>query len=731
MILFEDDWKYYPTARPNFETDNDSFLLLAKTYKSMGVKNYYFHLALIDQTLKTVNPFADNLTIEQMARIGEECRINPWYFFREILRIKPQSGMEPLRFRGDRGNIGAAWHFFNHITLFWVQPRQTGKSTGADALALFLIYFGAENTRINMLTVSEKLRVENIERLHKAREYFPKYLDKHKKNIDAENKMRVTCSELGNEYSTAVPRNSEDAANTLGRGTTAPIILIDESPFIPFIEVIVPAMLASTGAARDQAKEKGEFYGNVFTTTAGKLDTKGGKYIYDIMCDSMVLDERVLFDLKNSDEVYRIVAANSDKANPRVNMTMSHRQLGKSDEWLQTKMAESFSRGMEADRDFLNIWTAGGESHPLPIEICEAIRASVKDPVATTLEDRDYIVRWYCDPASIAFKTCTLGLDTSEAIGKDAIAGVLLDDATLETLAVFKINETNIFSFADWLATFLIKHPTITLVPERRSTGGSILDLLLLKLPMHGINPFTRIYSIAVEDGYYDQNSPNYKDDYRYANQDVSRQPHGFADRMKSVFGFATSGAGRHSRSKLYMETLQPLARYACTHINDTLLASEINSLTVKNGRLDHSRDSNDDLVIAWMLGAWFLLSSRNLGFYGKHNQLTDIREFRPNVVGAAPRTQYDAYLEDEQKLIKEEIQELADRLSGTRDLFEIMQLEAQLRSVYARVKDVSNGVTSLEQVLKTAEEQRRVDIRNNRSHRAAYQMPMFSNLRR
>lgn len=726
MILFQGDWKYYPTAEPNFETSNESFLLLAKTYQKMGVKNCLFHLALVDQSLKGINPYSPYLTIEQMVRIEEEIRINPWFFFREVLRIKPQAGAEGLMFRGDRGNIGAAWLFFNHVTLFWVQPRQTGKSTGADALALYLIYFGAENTRINMLTKDEKLRVENIDRLHKARELLPKYLDKHKKNTDAENKLKITCDELGNEYSTSVPRNNADQALNLGRGTTSPIIFIDESPFIPFIEVTVPAMLASTGAARDQAKATGQFYGNVFTTTAGKLDTRGGKFIHDIMSTSMTMNEQLLFDLANTDEVLHVVAANSNKKNPSVNLTLSHRQLGKTDDWLAEKMAESFSKGMDADRDFLNIWTAGGETHPLPAEICEAIRASVKDPVVSTVEDRGYALRWYCDPASLANRTCTLGLDTSDAVGKDAIGGVLLDDATLETLMVFKINETNIITFADWLANFMIKYPTVTLVPERRSTGGSIIDMLLLKLPMNGINPFTRIYSIAVEDGYYDSASPNFKEDFRCINQDVSRQPYGFADRMKSIFGFVTSGSGRHSRNKLYVETLQPLARYACTKVNDTALAAEINGLSIKNGRLDHSSGSNDDLVIAWMLASWFLLSTRNMGFYNKYNALTNVREYRPNVVGAAPRTSYDDYIDNEQKFIREEITQLADQLSASRDLFEIMKLEARLRNVYTRVKDVSTGLASLEQVLKTAEEQRRADIRGHRGNHAVNDVPMF-----
>lgn len=736
MILFKEDWDSYPLAEPNFDTNNKSFLLLAKTYKEMGIKNWYFHLALMDPALKDVDPFAEDLDLMDMVRVDEECRLNPWYFLREILRIKPQAGATPLRFRADRGNIGAAWCFFNHITIFWVQPRQTGKSTGSDAIALYLIYFGMSNSRINMLTKDEKLRVENIERLHKSREYFPKYLDKHKKNVDAENKMRITCTMLGNEYSTQVPRNSEDQANNLGRGTTSPIVFMDEPPFIPFIDIVIPAMLAATGAARDQAAAEGQFYGNIFTTTAGKLDTKGGAFIYGMMTEAMVMDERLIFDLKNAEETYRFVGAQSDRSNPSINLTLSHRQLGKTDEWLQEKMSQAYSRGATADRDYLNIWTSGGEFHPLPVEITEAIRNSVRDPVHTEINSRDYLVKWYINPKELKYRTATLGLDPSEVLGKDALAGVLVDDASLEVLATFKIKETNIFTFSDWLAEWLAEHETVTLVPERRSTGSAIIDVLLLKLPMMGINPYRRIYSVIVDDSVYNPQSHNFREEFRIINQDVAQQPYGFADKHKVNFGFATTGGvtARFSRNKLYVETLQSYARYTCQKIFDVGLAGEINGLTVKNNRVDHQTGSNDDMVIAWLLAGWFLISTRNHGFYGKMNVLTNVREFRPKVEGEPDKTPYQLYIEDEQKSIKDEIARIADELSECRDLFEIMKLEAKLKNVYATLKEVGTGMGTFEQVLAAAAEKRRADIRHNRTNPQAANIPLFgtgTNMRR
>ena len=64
MILFLDDWKKYPTARPHLETTNTSYIELASLYRDMGVKNHFFHLALVDQDLKYVDPHSTDITPE-------------------------------------------------------------------------------------------------------------------------------------------------------------------------------------------------------------------------------------------------------------------------------------------------------------------------------------------------------------------------------------------------------------------------------------------------------------------------------------------------------------------------------------------------------------------------------------------------------------------------------------------------------------------------------------------
>src|SRR5690606_13874646 len=124
MILFLDDWKKYPRAIVDDRTSNRTFVELADKYAQMGLKNYFFHLALLQPELQGVDPFDPDLTVEQMAKINLEARYNPWYFYRECFRLPSQGGDVPDPLRANRGNIGAYWCYYNHVDTGLTQPRQ-------------------------------------------------------------------------------------------------------------------------------------------------------------------------------------------------------------------------------------------------------------------------------------------------------------------------------------------------------------------------------------------------------------------------------------------------------------------------------------------------------------------------------------------------------------------------------------------------------------------------------
>lgn len=707
MILFLKDWYKYPTARPDWETPNSSFLDLAKIYKSMGIKNYFFHLALINPELKGIDPFDPMLTDAQMGAIALEAKINPWYFFREILKIKPQASANPIQFRASRGNIGMYWAFFNHIDLILIQPRQTGKSVGTDALSIYLLFVATENTRINMLTKDENLRRQQVERLKAMRDYLPAYMNHHNPREDYDNTFMISCKLFNNEYSTAVPRNNEDAANNIGRGSTAPISFIDEPPFIPFIDVIVPAMLAATTAAVEEAKKFGSHYGNIFTTTAGKKDTRSGKFIHEMLQNAMIFDERKLFDCDNMFAAQELVKDNTPDGGCIMNMTLSHRQLGYSDAWLRDAIIRSKATGEAAERDFLNRWTSGGLSSPLSTELNNLLRQSEIEPLFVEKVKRNYTLNWYIPYERIdefmRCNDCTIGLDTAEGIGRDSMAFVMIDNRTLRVVATLNVSETNVINFAEFIADFLVKYPRTTLIPERKSTGITIIDMLLIKLPMLGEDPFKRIFNTAVDEGLHLE-----KEEFKVLYNSIDTRPRNHADKYKRRFGFATAGDGRFSRNGLYESTLVRAAKLTNQHMYDKRLIDEITGLIVKNDRIDHKSSGHDDMVIGWMLAAWMLLNGRYLDMYGIMAPLRDAVEYMEGHDEIPEVSGYDKYLTAQQSHFRDQIVQLSDDLAKCHDDLIAQRIEQRIQALYAKLSDADNNLPTFDSLIKAATEKRK-----------------------
>lgn len=706
MILFADDWKHYPSATIHTQTRNTSFLRMAQMYKNMGIKNHAFHLTLLQPHLADVDPHDPNLSTDLMIDIGMECKWNPWYFFREIFRVPPQASMHPLQFRANRGNMALYWLFFNHIDVALIQPRQTGKSLSTDGLMANLIYVSTQNTRINLLTKDDELRKANIDRLKDIRKYLPPYLVNLQKD-DSDNKEELTCKAKNNKYKTAVGQKSLSAAGNLGRGLTSPILHIDEPPFIDFMDQVFPTIMNAGNAARDEAAAFGACYGTILTTTAGKKDTRSGRYMYDMIHSGMVWTEKI-FDCKDRNEALQMIKRNCLGKKLIVNATFSHRQLGYTDEWAAQKIAESNSDPDTANRDMFNVWTAGGLKSALSIEINELIRSSEREPEFTEITDDLYIIRWYIKESELNdFMNSTVfvcGLDSSEAIGRDSITLIIQDVRDLSVVGAVTLNETNLIRVGLFVAKLMIRFQKIILIPERRSSGQTIIDTLLLELPKQGIDPFKRIYNLIVDEHL------ERPDDWKTIQYDMGRRPQSFLDTAKKYFGFATSGSGKHSRNVLYSEILTLGAKSAGKVIYDKPLISEILTLEVKNGRVDHGEDGHDDHIIAWMLGVWFLTRGKNLRYYGIENPLSHVRAFSKNK--SVEQEEEEEYEREVQLNIRQEIEQLFDDLKNTRDDAICMQIENRIRVLDRRLKEQFTEGASIDALIRDAEATRVKQVR-------------------
>lgn len=619
MILFKEDWAKYPEAVIHVETKNKSFLKLASVYKKMGVENHAFMLALHDPALRNVDPHdMDNITDDIMHRVAAECKINPWYFFREVLKAPPIAGRSSIPFQAKRSNMATYWLFFNHIMCYLIQLRQTGKSFGTYGLQRYLLNIACEDTEINHFTKDDKLKVETISKVKAFNKELPPYLRLESKT-DSRNKESVDVTILNNKLTTHIMQSSKIAARNLGRGLTSPIFFFDEIAFFINNFLTLPAALAAAGDAVDSAKQAGAPYGTIFMTTAGFLNTPHGEYAHSLFESGMKFTEK-LFDAKNIDDLETIIKRNSRSSATGgkiklVSMEFNHRQLGYTDEWLRDKMASALSDGENAESDYLNIWQTGSDSAPLPPEMLNILKDSSTEPIFTEITNGGFVIRWYITEEEVAYLKkntfVVIGLDTSDAVGKDDIAMCIRDVRTGKTVGVGIFNEVNIIVFAEWLSNLAIEIVHSVLVIERRSTGVTIIDHLLRFLPANGVDPFKKIFNWVVDD--FGAHPKRFEE----IDMPMNRRHITIYDKYRPLFGYATSGSGRSSRDNLYGRSLLASVKYTGHVAHDKELVGQITSLITKNGRIDHAAGSNDDIVIAWLLTYWFLVYAKNIGYYG------------------------------------------------------------------------------------------------------------------
>ena len=661
MILFLEDWKKYPNATLQLNTKNTSFIRIAKLLKHMGIKNHAFMLALHNPALMDVDPWNPNITPVEVDMVTEECKQNFWYFIREVYRVPPAAGTIPIMFKANRANISYFWLFFNHITTYLIQPRQTGKSLSYTTVDIYLTNF-LVNYTTSVLLKDDPLRVKTAEKHKVGFEYLPPYLNMLDKR-DVKNTERIHLKALNNTINFYVGQKDIKSADNTGRGMTTPTAQIDEFAYTRNIDITMPAMLAGTTAAREQAENAGLPYGISLLTTPGKLATKEGRYAFKIYQESFRWTEKLL-DSENREELLNYILKNSTfKKAPIVLLEYNHRQLGYTDEWLLERIEISRAEGEDAAADFLNKWATGNLSHPLNKKVLEVIEKSKKDPVDNYISDEGYILRLYMTEREFfnnnLYTHYIISVDPSEAAGRDDIGMVIMDVYTGEVVAAGNFNETSIPMFARFLFSLLKKLPNSTLMVERKSTGTSILDNLAEFLINDGINPFIRIFNWVIDD--FDSFKYNYPQiaDTRFRDFDLYIK-------FKNKFGFATSGSGKTSRSYLYGSIIKGAGSYIGEYVNDKLLADQILSLTVRKGRVDHPEGGHDDMVIAWLISYWFMVEAKHKELYGIDGSKVLSTAVDAELIEDATDEEKEYILFQER--LKEKITELLDELENAKD---------------------------------------------------------------
>jgi hypothetical protein len=673
-ILYEKDWDKYPDAIVHTESRNESWVKMAAKYRTMGVKHWYMMLALIQPELAKWDPFDPNLPEHIVQMMMLECEENPWYFFREIQRVPAKSGGGSHPLRANRGNIAMFWCVMNSFITYVQQIRQTGKSLNTRAVVNYFHNVAARDS-MHILFTKGDLRKEEIKEYKLMRDLLPKWMwYLHPK--DADNQHEFTTLSRGNRTKSYVPQGDPEAANGVGRGTTPTLVTGDEVPFLPYAEISIPSLIAATTASFDEARANGSMHGILYTTTAGDLSTDSGKYVFEKIKSIAMFFSEILYDCVDRKDAVATIRANSKSEAPYVDISFNHLQLGYSDEWLREKIATVPASRDKIRRDYLGQWTFGSASNPIKEKILNKIRKSLNQEPITDKSNESYIVRYHVPKEEALRRKSVLGLDTSNAVGRDSMSGIMVDIETGEVLLAFSVSESNLIRFSMWFSKFMQEFKEMTVIPEAKSTWITILDYLLIDLPINGVDPGRRIYSRVVDRA---EASEAAKRDYREYSHGIPTERKFFP--YRSDFGFPTSGPLREA---LYIDIMPVATETTATMIRDASLIDELSTLVERRGRIDHASSGHDDHVISWLMTHWFLRSARNLDHYGINTRsiLSRLRTM------AAESPQESKRILKEEKLLND-IYLMEEKIDNSKSHMERKYLETKLKVMKSELKTV------------------------------------------
>ncbi len=324
MFFYEEDrFKY--NLHIHTETKNISFLKMSKFLYDKGIKNNKFPLYLYHKELRNIPDVTalEDPSLELAQMIALECRMNPWYFMREMVKVPAAGGAKPFILH--RGNMALIWCFYQNIDTYVMMPRQFYKTVSTMAIVAQVMYFLAQSFEIVLFTKDSSLIGDNVERLKVIKEHLPPWLIE-KSSKDKDNKEGLSYHAARTEYKTVCQQEDPFAADKKGRGASTPMQHWDEIEMIKNLRTMFGAAVAGTHEARRNAAQKGMPHANIYTSTAGYLDTDECQFCQELKSNGLMFTEK-LYDLNNTHVLKDILRQSS--SNQMMLIVFSFLQLGK------------------------------------------------------------------------------------------------------------------------------------------------------------------------------------------------------------------------------------------------------------------------------------------------------------------------------------------------------------------------------------------------------------------
>lgn len=346
MVLFDND-KENTSLYIDLETPNTSFLKYALSLKAEGIVNWNFCLALLNKELIGIDPHSEDLDDDIKIAIIQESHLNPWYYFREVVRVPSPFNINGDSMIGNKISITMIWLYFNKVRSVFVANRQFGKTIPIKAIFswVLLLDHGHNGT---ILSPVEVLAMNNISGIYKFIKLLPSYFNKHfleqvkltKTPVLAYNTF---CNTVTSKFS---PENDKQAAN-LYCGESIQSLFVDNATDIPYLDTILNNVVPYTNSINVNV----DIYGDIIITTrSGEISDKYPrvKWVYENLIKNSPEWNNLIFDTE-SNEVLK-----ENLANHHLVVSTTHKELGFSDKWLKDKIESS----MASEDDYKNEWSA-------------------------------------------------------------------------------------------------------------------------------------------------------------------------------------------------------------------------------------------------------------------------------------------------------------------------------------------------------------------------------------
>lgn len=591
----------------HISTSNLSFIQTARDLKSLAINNNAFFLSLYNPDLADVDPFSPNLTKEQVQAIINECIINPWYFIRECVRIPEQGGGTGpgagSKFRLHRGNLAACWCFFRNIDLYLVIPRQCFKTHSMLACLNWAYIFGTSNSVFNFSNKSQKDSDDNLRKMKEQKDVLPIYMQ-HRYGIEIDesgdfkqvkgldNVRTMTNPVNGNRIDSKPSAATEEKADGIGRGNSAPIQFYDEVEFTKYIGTIIMAAGPAYVRAAENAKKNGAMYGRIFITTPGNIDSQPVKDSMSTREQAAVFTER-LYDM-TEDDIAAFMKANS--RNGIIYIEFNYKQIGMDEEWYQKVCAVSNWDKIKIKREVLLQRIRGTSESPFDPDDLDTINGFRKEPIDEIMVNKIFTLYVY----EKLDKTVPyiMGVDCATGVNNDNTVLMIIDPYTLHPVACMKTPLADAVETAQNIIHVVNRYiPKALVAIESNHLGSAIIAIL-------------KRSSIAAN-LYYDIDKAMVPD------VETRLDKHGMVmndPNNRRFYGVATTATTRPMM-------MQILLRHVAERKSDFIcreLIDDLNNLIQKaSGKIEAAQGEHDDVVMAYLIALFVYYHGSKLSRYG------------------------------------------------------------------------------------------------------------------